>query len=171
MIGHKVFCQRNEKELACHYQHCIHQMIMSMAAKDICLEMWIATKKPNLLVHIILISWDFIFWKILNILQQLTSLLIPCLHQHVLLIVKDPMKLMKLLYYWIKDVYVAKVCIFLCVAINRVFKANKYLVTDTRYKTPKFKMKNKISGKYITTDDVDAEIKVEDASGDESQLW
>ena len=32
-------------------------------------------------------------------------------------------------------------------------------------------MKNKISGKYITTDDVDAEIKVEDASGDDSQLW
>ena len=97
MIGRKVFYQRNEKELACHYQHCIHQMIMSMAAKDICLEMLIATKKPNLLVHIILISWDFIFWKILNILQQLISLLIPCLHQHVWLIVKDPMKLMKLL--------------------------------------------------------------------------
>ena len=47
-----------------------------------------------------------------------------------------------------------------------------YFVTGSvSYKTPKFKVKNKISGKYMTAVDVDQDLTVEDASGDDSQLW
>ena len=47
-----------------------------------------------------------------------------------------------------------------------------YFVTGSvSYRMPKFKVKNKISGKYMTAVDVDEELTVEDATGDDSQLW
>ena len=46
-----------------------------------------------------------------------------------------------------------------------------YVTGSVSYKQPKFKLKNKISGKYMTAVDVDQELTVEDANGDDAQLW
>ena len=46
-----------------------------------------------------------------------------------------------------------------------------YVSGSVSYKQPKFKVKNKISGKYMAAVDVDQELTVEDANGDDAQLW